>query len=151
MFGNQWRVLLGGAALCATLAGAVSAQTDIAAQREAFMKGMGGKVAVLVGMAQGRTAYDAAAATAAAGELQGFAEQDWAPLFPAGSDADTLGKGKSLPKIWQNMDDFVAHQQKLASAAAALSAVAGDGLEALKANVGAIGAACGSCHEVYRK
>lgn len=151
MRANQWRQMLGAAALVGTIGSMALAQTDIHAEREAFMKGMGARVGVLVGMVQGKQPYDAEAAKTAAAELQERAESDWAPLFPAGSDADTLGVGKALPKIWDNMDDFLAHKQKLAEAAAALTPVAGNGLDTLKASMGAVGGSCGSCHETYRR
>jgi cytochrome c556 len=67
-------------------------------------------------------------------------------LFPEGSV-----EGRALPAIWENFDDFNAKHEALVAAATTMTEEAGKGLDQLKAAIGPIGAACGACHELYRK
>jgi cytochrome c556 len=138
------KLLLGiaGGMLAATAVFAASMHDD----RSALMKSMGGKAGPLFGMMQEKMPYDAAVATAAAQELAAIAKTDFAPLFPEG---DT--EGRALPIIWEQWDDFNAKHDALIAATETLAAEAGNGLDALKAAIGPVGAACGACHEVYRK
>lgn len=131
--------------ITAAIAGVSLAQEDLPAAREATMKEIGGAAAVVGRMVQGRTDFDGPAARAALEKLAAAAER-FPTLFPEGSQPD----GKALPSIWENKADFEARATKLSQDAAAAAATAENGLDALKASFGPIGAACQSCHQLYR-
>ena len=54
------------------------------------------------------------------------------------------------PEIWSNMSDVGEKSRALRAAAEAMSAAAGDGLDALRSNMGAVGDGCKGCHESFR-
>ena len=142
------KTVLGAAILAAFASGAAFAETahDL---REAHMKAQAKAVGVLGAMVQEKASYDVAAAKTAAEELAALAAKDWGPLFPPGSTEGD--ENRALPKIWENPEDFMIKHKDLSDAAAGLVPVAGNGLDALKAGFGPVGAACGACHKEYRK
>jgi len=107
-------------------------------------------VGVLGGMARGNAPYDAAAATAAANNIATVTKLSQGSLWPAGSHNATVQGTRAQPNIFENSADFAAKWDTLGKRAAALQAVAGNGLDALRPAVGALGAACQDCHEKYR-
>jgi cytochrome c556 len=111
--------------------------------RKEQMQAQRAAVAVLGGMAQGQTAFDAAAATAAKTELAASAA-----MIPAKFEAQvTEAASKARPEIWTNWADYVSKAEALEMAAEALDTTSLDGL---RAGLGAVGAACQACHEAYR-
>ncbi len=70
-------------------------------------------------------------------------------IFPQGSgDGDT----DALPSIWQDWAKFEAAAMTLKTAADKLASAAGTGdMAAIGAAAGAVGKACGGCHEPFRK
>jgi cytochrome c556 len=137
----------------AGLAVAQTAMEPMAAHeaRVAYMKQMGAQLGVLGGMAQGQTAYDAAAAVEAANKLAELANGDVSGMWPEGSDSDTLVGSRALPAIWSDSAGVIAKWTALGAGATAMQAAAGVDLASLQAAMGAVGGACGSCHESYRK
>jgi len=126
-----------------------AAFADPIADRKALMKERGGLVGGLVKMTKGEEPFDAAKVLAALTALQANGEKfDVALLFPAGSDQ---GDTKALPKIWEDTAGFEAAEDKFEAAAAASIAAAPQDVDALKAQVGAIGQACAGCHETFRR
>nr|WP_316653123.1 cytochrome c [uncultured Gellertiella sp.] len=129
------------------VAGGVNAAGSPQETRKHMMEGMGKAMGGLVGIAKGKTAYDAdvvkASLTTMADTMKTFPDQ-----FPAGSE--TGHKTEASPKIWASMDDFKAKAAKLGGDATTLLAA----LPADKAAVGAavkmLGGDCGACHEAYR-
>lgn len=107
-------------------------------------------IGTLGGMAQEKIPYDAALATAAAGNLAAIAALDYYAYWPEGSGNDQMEDTKALPAIWQDPAGFEGAHEALITATAGLAAVAGDGLDALKAGFGPVGAACGDCHQNFR-
>jgi len=132
-------------AAAATLAGYAFAQDDIIKQREALMKDNGAQATIGGKMAQGAMPFDAAAAKAAMEKIAANAAGT-AALFPPGSEG-----GDALPAIWENFADFEAKALALKTAADAAAAATEGGLEAFAPAFGAVGQACGACHEAYRK
>lgn len=119
--------------------------------RQEHMKGYGGAMRTLGGMARGDVAYDAAAASEAAATLLELAGADQSSYWPEGSDnMSTDIETRALPAIWENIDDVQAKSAALLEAATAMNAAAGESQEALAAAMGAVGGACGACHENYR-
>ena len=117
--------------------------------RQSHMTLYGFYLGPLGGMAQDRIPYDAAVAATAAANLAALANLDQAGYWVEGTDASVEGN-RAKAEIWTDMAGFEAEQAKLADAATGLAAVAGDGLDAMKAAFGPVGQSCGSCHESYR-
>lgn len=117
--------------------------------RQAHMSLNSFNLAPLGGMAQDKIPYDAEVASAAAANLAALAAMNEAGYWVEGTDSSIEGN-RAKAEIWSDMAGFEAEQVKLAEATAALAAVAGDGLDALKAAFGPVGQTCGSCHESYR-
>jgi cytochrome c556 len=132
-------------AAAATLAGYALAQDDMIAKRQALMKDNGANAMAAGQMVQGATPYDAAAAKAAMEKIAANAAEIPAD-FPAGSEG-----GKALPAIWANFADFEAKAAALKTAADAAAAAADGGVEAFGPAFGAVGQACGGCHQAYRQ
>lgn len=142
----------------ALLVGALAATAALAQAnpavnaRKAHMQLYAHNLGVLGGMARGNIDYDAAAATAAAGNLVELASIDQTSYWVAGTDSDSLpDESRALPALFDNLDDVNAKRLELLAASEALAATAGDGLEAVQAGLGPVGAVCGACHEAYQK
>jgi len=139
-------ISFGVAALTAvSIAGFAMAQDDVIEKREALMKDNGAQATIGGKMAQGATPFDAAAAKAAMEKLAANAAATPA-LFPPGSEG-----GDALPAIWENFAEFEADANALKTAAEAAAAAADQGLEAFGPAFGAVGQACGACHQAFRK
>ncbi|MFZ1681479.1 MAG: cytochrome c [Rhizobiaceae bacterium] len=139
------KLLIAAALMIAT--SAVAADDPIKARSD-IMKSFGGAMKVLVPVAKGEAAYDAAAVNAALAAInEGAQKIDVAALFPAGStNADTT----AAPAIWENMADFTARADKLKADAAAAAAANPADADAFKAVFGPLSGNCGGCHETYR-
>ncbi len=118
--------------------------------RKAHMALYGHNIGVLVTMAKGEADYDADAATAAAQNLAALSALNQMTYWEPGTDSDSVEGSRALPALWENIPDAIAKGQALNEAAVALAGTAGDGLEAVQAGVGAVGKACGACHEDYQ-
>lgn len=144
--------------LVAALATALLAGTAVAqdanpaiAARKAHMDLYAFNLGIVGGMARGNVPYDAAAATAAAGNIAALAKLDQSQYWPEGTSSLDTSESRALPELWDNIPDAIAKGQALAAAADAFAAQAGGGLEALQAGLGPVGQACGACHESYRQ
>jgi len=118
--------------------------------RQGQMKMMGLNLGVLVGMARGDADYDADRAQIAADNLVALSSIDQAFHWPQDTDNMTLVGSRALPEIWENLPDFNEKYAALGAAAEGLAAVAGDGLDPMRAAFGPVGAACGACHDSYQ-
>lgn len=94
-------------------------------------------------MAQGKTVFDAAAATEAKTALAAAAAEI-VKAFEANEDDPV---SEATPKIWENYADFTAKAEALVAAAEAADTSSLDGL---RKGMGAIGGSCKACHEGYR-
>lgn len=119
--------------------------------RQAHMTLYAHNLGLLGGMARGNIDYDATVASAAAANLAALASMDQSRYWPAGSDSFEIEGTRALPAIWDNIDDVMAKSMALTEASAKMETAAGEGLEALQAAIGAVGGACGGCHEDYRE
>ena len=61
----------------------------------------------------------------------------------------TRARREPLPEIWSTYPAVGEKDQALKDAAAALAEVAGDGLDALRSKIGAVGKACKGCHDDF--
>lgn len=142
--------------LAATALGALIATTAMAdpnpaiEQRQGQFKLFIHNFGVLGSMAQGRIDYDADLAQTAADNLFHLTRHDQARLWPEGTDSASVEGTRASAAIWENLDDFVAKFVAAQNAAEGLQSVAGDGLDALRPAVGAIGGTCQACHQAYR-
>ncbi len=104
------------------------------------------------GMMRNRVPFDAAVVAKNAARVESLAGQI-VELY--GEDTRKFhgsAKTASLEGIWTSQADFKAKADDLVKAAAALSAAAKGGDEkATMAAAGAVGKACGSCHDTYRQ
>ncbi|SMO75666.1 c-type cytochrome [Paracoccus laeviglucosivorans] len=121
--------------------------------RHGFFTMLSRNMGVLAGMAKGDIAYDEAAATTAAANIEALTHYDLPGLFIEGSDSQTASADDSAakPEIWQNMDDFRTKFQGLAEAASGASEAVKGGQESVGPVVGKLGQACKACHDDYRE
>lgn len=145
--------------LPAVFAGAVAAAAIPAAAqdvppavkaRQAHMQLYAHNIGILGGMARGNIEYDADLASIAASNLAALTKLNQATYWQPGTDSDVIMETRALPAIWENLPDVMEKVQTLSAAADNLAAAAGDGLDAVRANIGPVGQACGACHEAYQ-
>ncbi len=147
----KFKTILGTFALGAMLATPVIADEDPAIEaRQGQFKLFSHNFAVVGGMAQGRMEYDAEMAQTAADNLYHLTRVDQGRLWPEGTDTESVEGTRALPSIWEDLDDFVAKFVALQEAAENLQAVAGEGLDEMRAGVGQVGQTCQACHEANR-
>lgn len=124
---------------------------DAISARQGYYKLVGHNAGNLFAIAKGEKPYDAAQAQTFADNLTKLAAMDTATLWPAGSSkADRPGKTRALPVIWETYPAVTEKHTAWKAASDQLAANAGGGLDALRANIGALGASCKGCHETYR-
>jgi cytochrome c556 len=135
--------LAGGAFAQSAVEGAIKA-------RKAHMQLYAFNLGQLGAMAKGEAPYDAAQASAAAGNLVSLAGLSLGAYFPPGSAQGEAADTRALPALWQSGDDVIAKAAALSEALAALNTAAGTDLAALQGAMGPVGEACGACHKAYR-
>lgn len=106
----------------------------------------------LFAMAKGDIEYDAELASKLSGNLKLLLELDNGRAWAKGSDIDNyFGETTALPKIWTTYPEIAEYGKKYAMAVNELAAVAGNGRDALKSKVGALGKSCKGCHDEFRE
>jgi cytochrome c556 len=120
------------------------------ALRQYQMRLQAANLGPLVAMARGEAEYDADVAALRAGNIAAYSSANMMPYFVEGSSSDDLEGSRALPAIWENPDDVAAKYAALHAAAQGVVDAAPNGQEAFTAAFGALGGACGSCHEAYR-
>jgi cytochrome c556 len=118
--------------------------------RQSVMRLYAFNIGQLGAMAQGKMAYDADTASAAASNLAKLSTLNGRAMWLPGSDNGSVEGTRALPAIWAEGSDIGAKAAALREAAAAMEAAAGGGLEGLQGAMGALGGACGACHKAYR-
>ena len=136
-------------ALTAT-AGGHGANPAVSARQGQFQL-MALNIGVLGQMARGNAEYDADAAQAAADNLLAISQINQMFHWPEGTDNESIEGTRALPAIWEDTAGVLDIWAQYGTASAALSEVAGGGLDAMRAALGPVGAACGSCHDTYRQ
>lgn len=120
--------------------------------RQAAMQLYAFNIGILGAMAQGKMDYDANAASAAANNLKALSVMDGSAMWPPGSGNDNKDlKTAALPTIWSTWPAVAEKGKAFATAASAMADNAGNGLDALRANIGALGKSCGGCHQDFRQ
>ena len=128
-------------------AGAVMAQSDPIAARQALMKGNNDNARAMVQTMRGQRPYDVAAVEAAFAQWAETA-QKLPGLFPENSKIG--GETRATPKIWQNKKDFDEKAAAFGKAVAENRDKAKESLDGLKAAIPVVGKECDNCHEDYR-
>ena len=109
-------------------------------------------VGPLFAMAKGKIDYDAAMANKLAGNLKLLLDLDTSRHWPKGSDIDNyMGDTTALPKIWTTYPEIGEYGKKYATAVNELAAEAGNGVDALKSKISAVGKSCKGCHDEFRE
>ncbi|HKC30203.1 MAG TPA: cytochrome c [Burkholderiales bacterium] len=117
-------------------------------QRQAAMTLQGKYFGPLAGMAQGKLPYDANIVQRNAGYLDVLDRMPWDGFDPSTKNV----KSAALPAIWNEPAKFKEAQERLQSEVSRLVSVSKGGDEgAVKAQIGAVGKACGNCHENFRE
>ena len=132
-------------------AGSVVAQVKpeiLVKQRQAVMTLQGKYFGPLAAMAQGKAPYNADIVRRNAGFLDNLSRMPW-----DGFDPSTKGvKSHALPEIFTDMAKFKQAANRLENETHKLYEVSQKGDEgAVKAQIGAVGKACGGCHEHFRE
>jgi len=106
----------------------------------------------LFGMAKGKIAYDAELAGQLANNLKTLLELEMGRAWKKGTDNKAYsGKTAALPEIWSTYPKISEKGKAYAKAVGELAAVAGNGLDALKGKIGALGKGCKGCHDDFRE
>jgi len=117
-------------------------------QRQAKMTLQGKYFFPLVPMAQGKVPYDANAVARNAAFLEALSKMAWDAFDPSTANEKNT---KALPLIYKEAAKFKEVQDRFEKDVAQLVAASKSGNEAaVKAQVGAVGKNCGSCHDTFR-
>lgn len=129
---------------------AVTAQQDLVKQNQDTMKANAKNLGAMVAMVKGEKPYDQATVTAGLAQLEETAKK-LPTMFPDSIKGMNPpdSKYEVSPKIWEDKAEFRAKIEDFAKVVSAAKAKITD-LDTLKANVPAIGKACGNCHETFR-
>ena len=139
--------LMLGAGYSLTASAQVKPET-LVKQRQSAMTLIGKYWGPLGGMAQGKVPYDAAIVARNAGYLEALDKMPWDGFAASTKDV----KSAALPAVFTDTAKFKEASDRLQSEVAKLVAVAKGGDEgAVKAQLGAVGKACGGCHETFRE
>ena len=119
-------------------------------QRQAAMTLQGKYMGPLGGMAAGKVPYNADTVAFNAAMLDALSRMPWDGF--AESTKGVAVKTAALPTIWSEPAKFKEAQDNFQSAVQALVKVSRSGDEAAhKAAIGAVGKACGACHQNFRE
>lgn len=135
----------------ATAAGSAMAQAKpeiLVKQRQAAMTLIAKYFGPLGAMAQGKAPYNAEVVRRNATYLDNLSRMPW-----DGFDANTKGvQSRALPVVYDQPAKFKEAASRLEQEANKLYEVSRGGDEAaVKAQVGAVGKACGGCHDNFRE
>ena len=148
---TRWLVVLLGLTLGLSALAAGDPNEKAIKARKAVMALQSWYAGPLFAMAKGDLDYDAGMASVNAAHLNMMANVEGGAMWPQGTDNGAYaGKTRALPEIWTTWPAVGEKDQALKDAAAALAEVAGDGLDALRSKIGAVGKACKGCHDDFR-
>ena len=119
-------------------------------QRQAVMTLQGKYFGPMAGMAAGKVPYNADTVALNSAFLDALSRMPWDGF--AESTKDVTVKTAALQTIWSEPAKFKDAQDNLQKQVQALVAVSRGGDEAAqKAAIGAVGKACGACHQNFRE
>ena len=106
----------------------------------------------LFGMAKGKISYDAELASTLSNNLLLQTKLNMGRAWPKGTDNVAYeGKTDALPEIWSTYPEVAEKGKAYVKAVEDLAAVAGNGVDALKSKIGALGKSCKGCHDDFRE
>ena len=121
---------------------------DAIKYRQSALTVMANHLGRIGAMAQGRVPFDAKVAAENAQIVVTMSKLPWV-AFGEGTDKGLPTRAK--PEIWKDMAKVKDLAGKMIAAAEGLEAATqGGNLDAVKAAVGTLGAACKACHDDYR-
>ena len=145
------------AAVISTGAVAQMKPDDAIRARQSVMRVIALNFGPVAQMAQDKLPWNKDAFVANALRIEAIWSMQPARFFPAGSDSPVAGSKfasftDARPEIWSAADKFKAADARMGEAVANLAKAARSGDEgAMKSAAGALGKACGSCHDDFRK
>ena len=147
----RWMLVVVGLTLAFAASAAKDPNEKAIKARKAVMTLQSWYAGPLFAMAKGDMEYDADMASANAAHLNMMANVEGGAMWPQGTDNGAYaGKTRALSEIWTTWPAVGEKDQALKDAAASLAEVAGDGLDALRSKIGAVGKACKGCHDDFR-
>lgn len=106
----------------------------------------------LFGMAKGQIEYDAEKAQKLADNLKMLMDLDMGRAWAANTGNDKYpGKTTALPEIWTTYPEITEYGKRYSKAVNELAAAAGNGLDAMRSKIGALGKSCKGCHDDFRE
>lgn len=119
--------------------------------RQSLMQVYSFNIGILGAMAKGKMPYDADIAQAAANNLHAAVSMKNPTMWPKGSGNDALGdETRAKPDIWSTYPKIAEKGKAMTEVAAKMASVAGNGLDAVKANMESLGDGCKGCHKPFR-
>ncbi|MGQ0655427.1 MAG: c-type cytochrome [Betaproteobacteria bacterium] len=141
---------LAAAAVTVLVSGTALAQAKpeiLVKQRQSVMTLQGKYFGPMAGMMQGKIPYDAAVVQRNAGFLDNLSRMPWDGFHESTRDV----KSAALPAVFTDQAKFREAASRLENEASRLVQVSRSGDEAaVKAQIGAVGKACGGCHNDFR-
>lgn len=106
----------------------------------------------LFAMAKGKMPYDAKKATIMANNLKLLLDLNNGAAWMLGTSIKEYKKDTTaLPKIWDTWPKIADYGKDYGKAVNELAAVAGNGQDALRSKIKALGKACKECHDEFRE
>ncbi len=106
----------------------------------------------LFGMAKGKIEYNAELAAMLANNLLLQTKLDMGRAWAEGTDNVAYeGKTAALPEAWSTYPEIAEKGKAYVKAVTELAPVAGNGLDALKSKISALGKGCKGCHDDFRE
>jgi cytochrome c556 len=133
------------------IAGAALAQVKpevLVKQRQSAMTLIGKYFGPLGGMAQGKAPFNAQLVQRNADYLAALTQMPWDGFDPSTANE----KSRAKPELFKETQKVKELADRLQSEVKKLQSAAKGGDEgAIKAQIGAVGKACGACHDAYRE
>jgi cytochrome c556 len=105
----------------------------------------------LFAMAKGEMEYDADLAELMAKNLDAINKlRNGRAWLPGSDNKKRKGKTRALPEIWKEGSSIGEKAEAMEYAVDSMVMVAGDGLDALRGEIGTLGDACKGCHDDFR-
>ena len=148
------KIIVAAGVMLAVASGAALAQVKpeiLVKQRQSAMTLIGKYWGPIAGMASGKVSpYNADVVARNATYLENLAQMPWDGFAESTKDVKDI-KSAALPAIWQSPEKFKEAADRLQNETVKLGAAARARDEAgVKAQFGAVGKACGGCHESFR-
>jgi len=122
--------------------------------RKSFMQVNKFNLMLLGSMVKGVRDYDADLAKATAANMHLAAQMNNAGMWPKGSDnssSELKEHTDALIDAWRDYETLAQKQKAWLDATDSLAENAGNGIDALKKSLGAVGKSCKGCHDDFKQ